>query len=742
MNILKKTLKRFGFEKLISDGAFENDTADNNPGMSVFESSTTSIQKEPPARKASEYLKEMKGWVFSCVNAISENVADTQWKLYKYDTKGAVEEVFDHPILDSLYKVNEFTTKFDHFWLTQATLELTGEAPWYLEKDDKGKILGIYILRPDRINIVFDKEKLIAGYEYVIKKGGKSETILLSPGEVIFLKYTNPDNPYRGLGTLQAVARTVDIENYAERWNEKFFYNSARPDGLLTVKVKRLGEEQKKKLKASIREYYQGVDNAHKLMVLSGDMDYKQFSLSQKDMDFMEQQNFSRNKILGIFRVPKVIVAQTDGVNYANAKTAERIFSLYTIKPKLQRIVEQLNEFFVPLFADGENLFLDYVSPVPEELDDKIKKYKSGLGENIPYLTINEVREKEHLAPLDGDVGDQIYIPAGLVSIGKVGKVKKDLYSQSSNTLKSFKARTKDTRELDGLRVNIRKIVREKLKESKISKSVKEVKSSKKKIKTLNLDAEKKELFWNIQIKVADKFEVKFVKAMNSIFERQKKQIIASVKLEDGKKGLTKAGIEKKSLLNKVKEQTIGVLIFNPLFKDVVKQEGQVASNLLSKELLFDVDSPVVREFIKKRPKDFLADVTETTNERIKKEIQEGIKKGEGIDKIKTRIGVLFDNFKTYRSERIARSEVIRASNFATEQAYVQSGVVKGKEWLTAFDERTCEWCSAMDGKIVSLEKDFFEKGDSFSGLDLSYENVAHPPLHPNCRCSLIPVIK
>ena len=738
MNIFRKTLKKFGFEKLISDGAFENDTADNKPGMSVFESSTTSINKEPPARKTSEYLKEMKGWVYSCINAISDSIADTQWKLYKYNAAGEVEEVFEHPILDVLYKVNEFTTKFDHFWLTQATLELTGEAPWYLEKDTKGNILNMYILRPDRINILFDKDSLISGYKYVIKKGGRSETITLASDEVIFLKYPNPDNPYRGLGTLQAVARTVDIENYAEKWNEKFFYNSARPDGLLTVKVKRLTDEQKKKLKSSIREYYQSVDNAHKLMVLSGDMDYKQFSLSQKDMDFMEQQTFSRNKILGIFRVPKVIVSQTDGVNYANAKTAERIFALYTIKPKLQRIAEQLNEFFVPLFSDGDNLFLDYVDPVLEELDDKVKRYKAGLGESTPYLTINEVRKLENLAPLEGDTGDQVYIPAGLVSIGKIGEIKKDLYLQNSNVLKSFKARTKDTRKLDGMRTDIRKIVRGKLKESRRVKNAK----PKKKIKALDLDIEQKELFWNKQIKVADKFEAKFISAMNSIFERQKKQVMASVKLEDGKKSLTKAGIKKKSLLNKVKEQTIGVLIFNPLFKDVVKQEGQVASNLLDKELLFDVDSPEVRKFITNRPKDFLSDITETTNERIKKEINEGIKEGEGINKIRTRIGLLFDNFKSYRSERIARSEVIRASNFATEQSYIQSGVVEGKEWLTAFDERTCAACAEMNGKIEILGKNFFDKGDNFSGLDLSYEDIGFPPLHPMCRCSLIPFMK
>ena len=60
---------------------------------------------------------------------------------------------------------------------------------------------------------------------------------------------------------------------------------------------------------------------------------------------------------------------------------------------------------------------------------------------------------------------------------------------------------------------------------------------------------------------------------------------------------------------------------------------------------------------------------------------------------------------KSYRSERIARSEVIKATNWGTEEAYKESGVVDGKIWLTAFDERTCEFCASLDGKTTDLGK-------------------------------------
>lgn len=732
MKLLDNIFKKFGYGKIagtIPDGAFANDTADDKEGINIFEASSLGTNKEPPVKKASEYLKEMQGWVYSCVTAIADKVADTEWRLFKYNPEGEVEEQFTHPVLDSLYKINEFSTKFDHLWLTMASLELTGEAPWLVEKNTSGEVVGIYLLRSDRINILFDDSKLISGYEYIVKNRSKMEKIIIPANEIIFLKYSNPNNPYRGLGTLQAAARTVDIDNYSEEWNKRFYFNSARPDGLLTVKVKKLTEEQRKRLKASVREYYQGVDNAHKLLVLSGDMDYKQFGLSQKDMDFLQQQNFSRNKILGIFRVPKALVAQTDDVNYANAKTAERLFTLYTIKPKLQRISEQLNEFFIPLFPDGDNLFLDFKNPIPEEQEDKIRKYQAGLGTNIPYMTINEVRGMENLSPLEGDAGDKIYMPMGTASIGLVSKItKKFHYEKGSNALKSFNARTKIERKFDGLHLTIRKIAKESLKKSKVKIK-----------KTFTL--EQKKSFWNSQIKVADSFEKEYKEKLNAFFERQKKQVINSVTLEDGKKALSKENIITKSLLDLSKEQTLGVIIFNPLTKDLVKKEGQLALRLVNEDA-FNLDMPAVREFIKNRPKDFIKEITEFSNEKIKDAINLGIEEGEGIDKIKNRISSLFDEFEDYRSERIARSEVIRGSNFATEQAYIQSDVVDQKEWLTSFDKNTCLRCSAMDGKKVDLGENFFDEGDTFMGTELNYGDVEFPPLHPDCRCVLIPFIK
>ena len=522
------------------------------------------------------YLEAMKGWVFACVNAISDEVGSIQLKLYKKESNGDIVEVTDHKALDVLYKVNNFTTKFDHFWLTQAYLELAGESPWFVEKDKDNEPSAIYFLRPDKITPVPDKDQVISGYKYRIDS--KNE-ITLNVDEVIFLKNPNPANPFRGKGTLENALLTYDIDESAELWNFKFFKNSARPDMIMTIKdMESLEPEQQDKLKKSIREAHQGLDKSHNLMVLFGDMLLEKFGTSHTDMDFMNQQGFTRDKLLSIFRVPKSVIALTEGVNFASSKTSIYTFSRFTIKPKMERIIQQLNEFYLPMFNDTENMFLDYESPVPEDMEEKLKIQETGVKNG--WLTINEVRSQEGLEPLEGF--DVPYMPLNLYPVGgdtlpemppegeeepskeeaepkeadeKTKKVKKKGY-HNIERLRQMKARNMTYFNLEDkikeVEANIKKKINEEITKSKKNKKKidsKELELIKKKIKEeAGLDKVKESKKREEKIKIViikdDRLKKEYTEKMKKIDERLK-----HVKKLEGDKI-----IEKKSAVEETKK--------------------------------------------------------------------------------------------------------------------------------------------------------------------------------------------
>ena len=155
----------------------------------------------------------------------------------------------------------------------------------------------------------------------------------------------------------------------------------------------------------------------------------------------------------------------------------------------------------------------------------------------------------------------------------------------------------------------------------------------------------------------------------------------------------------------------------------------------------------IVQEFLDNYVFTFAENINLTTEELLRGAMKAGMEEGLGMLGIASKIEGLYGTWDKWRSLLIARTETIRASNYAANEAYRQSGVVDGKEWLVTKDDRTCWACWPMQGKIVDLDKNFFNQGDSVTFGDgdskitmkLDYEDVGAPPLHPNCRCVLVP---
>ena len=91
----------------------------------------------------------------------------------------------------------------------------------------------------------------------------------------------------------------------------------------------------------------------------------------------------------------------------------------------------------------------------------------------------------------------------------------------------------------------------------------------------------------------------------------------------------------------------------------------------------------------------------------------------------------LADRYVKQRAETIARTELIAAENHGRLEAWDRAvgakliGEESEKEWVTAWDERTCPLCALEDGVRVKLDEPFPDVG------------VMAPPAHPRCRCSM-----
>ncbi len=318
------------------------------------------------------------GTVWQIVHLLSSSVAKPAWKLYRkqpadgrvrYTTSDAGSdqrtEVVRHQALEVFGKPNPFYTQFTLMEASQQYLDLTGESLWVLDYDPRASFpMGIWPVRPDRMEPVPDPDTYLAGWVYTAPDGG--EKIPLTPREVLQVKYPNPLDSFRGLGPVQAVMVDIQAARYSAEWNLNFFLNSATPGGLIQVDHK-LEDDEFDDLVAKWRDAHRGVSRAHRVAVLEGGQTWVPNAMTLRDMDFGNLRNLSRDIIREAFGIHKIMLGNSDDVNRANAQTGEEVFATWSITPRLDRWRDVLNNQFLPLFGStGDGVEFDYIYPMPQ----------------------------------------------------------------------------------------------------------------------------------------------------------------------------------------------------------------------------------------------------------------------------------------------------------------------------------------------------------------------------------------
>ncbi len=313
------------------------------------------------------------GTLFAIVHRISNSVAAVDWKLYRKNEDarrayGPLEdrrvEVTRHLALDIWNNPNPFYTRQEFVESFTQHLDLTGEGYWVVARDARASFpMELWPVRPDRMVPVPHPTDFLTGWVYA---GPSGEKVPLNRNEVVQLKMPNPLDPYRGMGPVQSLLVDLDSTRYSAQWNRNFFLNSAEPGGIIEVD-RRLDDDEFNEMTGRWREQHQGVAQAHRVAVLEQGK-WVERSFNQRDMQFVQLREVSRDIIREAFGMSKTMLGQTEDVNRATAEAAEYVFARYQLVSRLERIKGVLNNEFLPMFGPtGQGVEFDYSNPVPND---------------------------------------------------------------------------------------------------------------------------------------------------------------------------------------------------------------------------------------------------------------------------------------------------------------------------------------------------------------------------------------
>lgn len=118
----------------------------------------------------------------------------------------------------------------------------------------------------------------------------------------------------------------------------------------------------------------------------------------------------------------------------------------------------------------------------------------------------------------------------------------------------------------------------------------------------------------------------------------------------------------------------------------------------------------------------------QATRDLIRSTIETALDEGWSVDELSDELSKSYA-FSEARAGTIADTELRAALNQGELAGWKESGVVAGKQWLLSNDEGVCDICEGnADQGVVAID-DNFNSGDDA------------PPGHPNCRCSMAPVV-
>jgi len=181
-----------------------------------------------------------------------------------------------------------------------------------------------------------------------------------------------------------------------------------------------------------------------------------------------------------------------------------------------------------------------------------------------------------------------------------------------------------------------------------------------------------------------------------------------------------------------------------PLIMSAVLEGGQGQIAEFGLGISFDVQHPMVQEWVKERTQFWATRVNDETARLLMSEIGDAQALGESIRQIEGRVEKVFSFNNEIRAERIARTEMQSSVNRGHLEAYKQSNVTEGVMWIATLDDRVRDSHASMNRKVVPKGTPFDVPIPSSMGTEPmegpgqggSAANVI------NCRCTTAPVVR
>jgi len=649
--------------------------------------------------------------IFACVQAVA--IAGSTPPLTFTKWVGDEREPYlDHPMQGLLDKPNTLHSQTAWMRVMVTHYALDGNVYLHLWRNNAGEVVEMWPLRPDRVAPIPSAEIAVAGYEYKVN----GHTTYIPPEDMIHIMYPSPDKLLVGVSPLTSAVRMANTDNEATDCMKALLENPALPGGTLETDAT-LDADVRDRLLTQFRERYSG-DKRGMTPLLEGGIRYNPTMMTPKDLEMGPLRELTESRICAAFGVPAEIIGLYVGMlhkTYNNVAEAKAWFWDSTIYPLCTLFADELTRGLAAPLGDEFEIIFD-LTETPGFLVQRIENREfafKGIAAGI--LTRNEARTQMGLPPVDDKVGDVFLQTYSIMERPVSGNAPVEPEADIEDETKDAKAEESaahinDIESTDNTGLRRRALIKRA----------------------------------NRRLLEADKWRPMIERDMKAEFALELKEMKAAVR--SSRKAIDGVLLnEKLTALGHTWEMRLQES-FKGEFSEAMSEGLDSTLEEIGVEIPAAQRNVVLADAVQKQSLLSAANVNGTSIKQVRSVLATGIQEGWSERKMTGELTAKFDEFDRVRAKMIAHTESVNAYNAASQAGYKSIGVTT-KEWLVTEDDVTCESCIQQGQKgPIGIDEIFqaagsevqWTVGDAERHLGIT-RDTQHPPLHPNCRCVIIP---
>lgn len=640
--------------------------------------------------------------VWACVQVLSQTMATLPLMVFERLERGK-RRAPDHPLFDLLHtQPNPLMTSAEWRLQQVANVVMWGNAYSEIEESAGGRVLALWPLRPDRMEVRRSERGLV--YTYTLPDGKR---VTLGAERVLHVRGLSGDG-VMGYSRLAQMRQAVALGLAAEEFGARFFGNDARPGGVLQHPGV-LGDAAHSRLQGSWESRHGGLARSHRVAILEEGMTYQQIGIPPEDAQFLETRTFQAEEIARIFGVPAHKIGLLDRATFSNIEQQNIEFATDTIRP-LAVLWEQAILTRLMSQADRERYFAEFVVEGLLRGDTASRYAAYATGRQNGWLSANDIRELENMNPVEG--GDVYLVPLNMapaeaVASGQLAVASEEVTSDERRVTSGEMRRLGNGAEIRGGQ-------------------------------------------WDAA-QARHRLQIAFIPLYEDVAGR-------ILKRETNDIGNAARRLLKKDRLQELQEWLYGfweehVGFVARQYRPLIESYGAQVAELVAREM--DAETPpesesfveayaeaaAVRHVARQRAK--LRELIRSFTGTTPADIAAGEEDGEEISASLLLLAAMEKMLEEWRESRpgqLAGEESVRVNN-ALALGFYRLLRVKNKLWVT-FGEN-CPYCDSLAGRTIPLDGYFLLQGQDFkpegAGDALRVGgNVGHAPAHGGCDCMIV----